>query len=315
MHNEKYKEQTYEHLSKPGEYVNHFIRVFDSINGRLPSQMIYFDSPRELVECVEANKDIWDDKDHGLKKFNPSSEHNWTFGKDFKTLGATTEAILSGAIPDNLVKDVDKFTVKLYDDHPELFEIEQNAMRIKRKRVFKESGDELNIDRYMSGDLEMWEKMSKRPVKQSMKIMINSCLHCGHSADKFTKGMIMLTAFLDILDKAGISSEVWYAPIGEGTTDSLHLSGVFAKIKSADEPIDIFKILSCGAPGLFRHYTFKVWCNLLKGKPTYGLGSMVDNKNSLEYVKEINGFDVMINANDTAKETFNIITNKLKELF
>jgi hypothetical protein len=274
-------------------------------------QMIYFNDVSDMVDCCTRNHHEWNDRGHTVD----ASDRNWTFGKEFPDLDTTYKALMQGNIPVSLIAQIDKVKVSLYEKHPELFELERSASKLKRRRVFAEAGDELDIDKYMSGEVEMWQKMTRRPTKQCMRIMVNSCLHCGHDSAKFVQGMIMLTAFLDILDKSGIASEVWYAPVSRDTSSGVSLAGVFSRIKGPEEVLDVCKMLSCGAPGLFRYYTFKVWTNMLHGTPHYGLGRMVESKDELTLVKELNKFDVMINANDTPEETFNIISSTLKELF
>lgn len=290
------------------------IRYYKAANGGV-HQMIYFDDVSDMVDCCNNNEGVWNDKGHRVEGKNGSGDQAWIFGTDFPNLNLTYDALMKGTIPPKIIAQIDTVKVSLYEKHPELFELERSASKLKRKRVFEEGGDELDIDRYMSGETEMWTKMTRRPKKQCMKIMINSCLHCGHSSDKFLKGMIMVTAFLDILDKSGIASEVWYAPISDGSSNGVNLAGVFARIKGSEEVLDVCKMLSSGASGLFRYYTFKVWTNMLVGVPSWGLGRMIEDKSELKLVKEMNGFDVMINANDTESETFNIISSTLKELF
>lgn len=274
-------------------------------------QMIYFNDVSDMVDCCTENAHVWDDRGHDVS----SSDAHWTFGREFPSLAKTYEALMSGMIPPHIIAKIDSVKVSLYEKHPELFDLERSASKLKRKRKFTESGDELDIDRYMSGEVEMWQKMTRRPNKQCMKIMVNSCLHCGHDSNKFLEGMIMLTAFLDILDKAGIASEVWYAPVSQNTSSGVDMAAVFSRIKGPEEVLDICKMLSCGAPGLFRYYTFKVWCNMLLGTPRMGLGRMVERGEELTLIKELNGFDIMINANDTELESFNIISDSIKQLF
>jgi len=290
--------------------VNYTTEHYKGNNSGRTHQMVYFDNVSDMIDCCTTNDHLWDDRGHPVTKVG-----RWTFGDDFPDLEKTYEALMAGVIPTKIIAKIDEVKVSLYEKHPELFDIEASASKVKRRRKFSETGDELNIDRYMSGDIDMWQQMTRRPVKQSIKIMINACLHCGHDSNEFLNGMIMVVAFLDILDKAGITSEVWYAPVSEGSSHGVDLAAVFSRIKSSEEVLDVCKMLSCGAPALFRYYTFKVWCNVLNGNPSGGLGRMVTEKDKLELVKQINGFDVMINANDTPSETFNIITQTLKDLF
>lgn len=297
---------------KDGELVNYNMEYYKRRGIDKVDQIIRFDNVSELVDCCTHNLEQkhWDNK--GYRFDNNSS---WTFGKDFPDLKSTHRALMDGIIPIPLIEQVDKIKLSLYEKHPELFDIEASATKLKRRRLFSEYGDELDIDKYLNGDVEMWQRMTRRPVKQCIKIMINSCLHCGHESKEFQEGIIMVTSFLDILDKAGIASEVYYAPVSKNSSQEVCLDAVLCRIKSAEEPLDICKMLSCGAAGLFRYYCFRIWTNLLKGKPGWGLGSMVTDKSELEIMKKLGGFDVMINANDSAQTTFNIITSYIKELF
>lgn len=274
-------------------------------------QMIYFDNVSDMIDCCTRNEHVWDGKGHSRSV----DDRQWTFGTDFPDLQRTYKALMEGLIPIHIIDKIDAVKVSLYEKHPELFDLEKSASKLRRRRVFAEGGDELDIDRYMSGEVEMWQKMTRRPNKQCMRIMVNSCLHCGHNSDSFLQGMIMLTAFLDILDKSGIASEVWCAPVSSNSASGATLAAVFSRIKGPEEVLDICKMLSCGAPGLFRYYTFEVWRNMLLGQPNYGLGRMVEDGAELTMIKELNNFDVMINAKDTEAQSFNIISTTLKELF
>lgn len=304
-------------VNSSSEIVNYTVRSFNRKNDSRIHQLVYFDSIADMVyACTENRKNkSWKDKGHhGNSDFGDSDKH-WTFGDDFPDLESTREALTTGIVPQSLIDQAFGYKLSIMDKYPELFEIEKSAYKIRRKRQFSEIDGELNIDRFMSGDIEMWEKMTKRPTKQSLKIMINTALHCGHDANKFLKGMIMVTAFLDILDKAGITSELWYTPIIDGCTNETHLSAIAVKVKSADELLDLPRILSTGCSGFFRYYCFRIMTNVLKGKPDYGLGRPSQDASQLTLVRDLAGFDVSINMADSEETTFKIITNELKDLF
>jgi hypothetical protein len=294
------------------EMVNYRTQFYETSDPNRPHQMIHFDNVSDMIECCTNNSSngTWDDKGHEI-----GHRPDWTFGDDFPDVDSTHTALMGGIIPQKIIDKIDSFKADLYKDHPELFELEASANRLRRRRVFSEEGDELNIDRYMGGDPYMWQRMTRRPEKQSIKIMINACMNAGFASGRFQSSMTTLTALIDILDRAGINSEIWYAPISEYTASGVELAGVFCRIKGPEEPLDICKMLSCGAPGLFRYYTFKTWVNLLRGTPHHGLGRMVESSDKLELVKNINGFDLMINANNSPEDTFKIISTTIKDLF
>lgn len=313
--------------AEAGELVNYRTYFVEERRGAYLAakhQMIWFDSVSDMVECCKTNWEnkTWDDR--GYRGNNPHSGRDfmhsnhasmkWRFGTDFPDVETSERALLSGTGAPGGFEKVEQMKLDLFTKHPELYELERLAYKVKRKRTFSEDGGDLNIDRYMSGDIAMWENMSRRPQKTAIKIMINGTVSGDVSPETFLRGMIQLVAFLDILNAAGISSEVWYVPVGDKTNKITQRVALFAKIKGANEPLDIQKMLSIGLPALFRYYTFRIWCNIPAGEPISGFGRVLDNPAEVNWIKERYDFDVVLSANESEHSAYTILINKVKEL-
>jgi len=67
-------------------------------------------------------------------------------------------------------------------DAPEIQKYRKEMLG-KKKRIYAESGDELDIDRLMSGQ-EHWQSRYKTP-KKVVKIHVNFFMSCGNEPEDF----------------------------------------------------------------------------------------------------------------------------------
>lgn len=321
----EYIEKEFNREAKAGELVNYYTHLaeerYDSYGSEAyTNQVIWFDSLADMAECCRENwnSGAWNDKgfegnDKGAGRDMGWEDYNWTFGKDYLDLKTSEEAILFGKVKNKDVESVAGVLEELYLKNPELRELENRACKAKRKRRFSESDGELNIDRYMSGDSAMWEQMSSRPEKTAVKILFNGVLDAGANSEHFMKTTVKMAAFLDILNAAGVSSEVWYCTAVYGANEGIKQSIVACKIKSANEPLDIQKMLSAGVSAVLRYYTFRVLANIPAGKLHASVGAPVSVE-YLKWFKEKYEFDALVSAEMNEQTLFKILIDKTKEL-
>ena len=320
---ENFRTETYQKNTKEGEVINYTTDLIYEKDGTNPHQAVWFNSVADLVNCVIANdfkrlggSGVWDyngdNSIFGAEEWERDQSQKWQYGTDYPTKEATVEALTNGEATSKMMGRAAQVKINLYDKHPELFELERSASKMKRRRSYGESGDELNIDRYMSGDPAMWQNMTRRPQKNTMRIMLNSGMNAGADSNKFVENMILIASFVDIIEMAGVNCEVWLAPVANNITQETIVGIVGCKVKSADEPLDLSRFISAGAAGLFRHFTFKTYMNILKGRPSYGLGRSCSTVPA--WVKEMFDFDVVINSDDSEDQALTIFTTALKNL-
>lgn len=269
------------------------------------NHFLTFDSIGHLVDCVDSNTKS------GLFEPEEVRKSSWTFGAIFKDMEKSRRHLIEGSVPEGLLDRVEELKQELFAAHPELLEFEKRARKMKRKKSFSEDGGELNIDRFMSGEPEYWQRSIKQPKKNVVKLFINYAVGAATDTEVFTKNVIAAVVIVDILRSANVSSEVWIGALGRRQKHRLHLTGVFCKLKSANDPVDFSRLLSCSAPALFRYWTFSAWLNLLAGSHmTDGYGNVLDNHEAKE-IRDYFEFDAMLHLQATEQSTFQIITDTL----
>lgn len=270
--------------------------------------IVEFESLGHLATCIEKNTK------RGFKLVQGNAnDKNWIFGGVFKNLEITSEHLKNGSAPDFFIRDIEELKAELYRDNPELFELETSAKKKKRKRTFSEDGGELNIDRYMSGEVEMWHKTHNILKKPTAKIFINFSVSGGMKSSDFIKNILCAIALIDILETMNVRCEVYAGSIASSVTDGANYSCVIAKIKSGGDPLDLPRFLSCCAPALLRYYFFMVFENIYTGRALYGLGSPMENSTqAVKNIKEFLKFDAMLSMNDSASYGVTKIKDMLK---
>lgn len=269
------------------------------------NHFLTFDSISHLVNCIDANTSS------GLFQKERTRDESWIFGNTFKNMETSRKCLIEGSVPEVLLDRVEELKQELFASHPELLDFEKRARKMKRKKSFSEDGGELNIDRYMSGEPEYWQRSIKQPKKHVVKIFINYAVGADTDTEVFTKNVIAAVVIVDILRLANVNSEVWIGALGRKQKHGLHLTGVFCKLKSANDPVDFSRLLSCSAPALFRYWTFSAWLNLLAGSVmTSGYGKILNN-NEAEEIRSHFEFDAMLHLQASEQSTFQIITDTL----
>lgn len=292
--------------TKEGEIQNYVQYRNESEQG---CEMIMFDTVADMTEACKVNvgNGTW-------KIGNSAGDDKWTFGSDYPTLKETNGALDTGTVKQAYIDAVDKTKYDLLQKHPELLELERSAHMKKRKRKFSESGDELDIDRYMGGEVDMWQSNPRREVKQSIKVMLNIAASSGKNFETFRKNMVLFVAMLDVLNTAGISTEVWVGALGVDTVTNTKESWVCAMAKGSQEPLDISRLLSFGLSGFFRYHTFRIWENVLGGGgvTNWSYGSVMAGA-CRQDAKDFLNFDMVINGTNFEENAY-IILKDLKEI-
>jgi len=184
------------------------------------------------------------------------------------------------------------------------------AKGIKRKRIRGMSGDELDMQRIYSGDLEnAWSSMAhaKRRKPKVISIKVNLGANCNMNADSlFWKGAVCVR-LADLLESAGYRVEI----IGYSHASNTYTSGVRnyyveVPIKEATEVLDIDKLaFVTGLAGFFRLYIFRA--KTVIDLPIAG-GLGLSQRNALESEEP----DVLINKVWTKSDAVDFLTNTLK---
>jgi len=285
-----------------------------------------FDSLYHIISTVESLHDNQDLKGY-IRNNNPDGENDdyrysenneWTYGTTYPNRLATMDALLSSKVEDTMWIAIDKLRNSLLKDK-DIQRLMELAPTIKKTRKFGMSGDELCIDRVLSGDPQHWQYTTKGRKNNVVRIALNISMSAGNKADSFLKLAAVASVAADLVSKAGAALEFTMIAfscnvcrddenpyrdengntIGKYTRQSV--SGYLAPIKKAEEPFELTRIASLGIPGLFRHYIFCLKTATGSTKPSRGLGSSyttspdILNRFGLKHVIELKHSDSQSN--------------------
>jgi hypothetical protein len=225
--------------------------------------VIKFNSGEDLVECFNKNlKFVGGSGQWNTNDIEADGKRNeWTFGNDLPDHYSTSLCVEEGRFPQKYMALYEKTKDELFTKFPKLHQLTETAITKRRRRKFTEDGAELDIDRYMTGDTEIWGTVMKTDVRsKSASLYIEIGVSCGTETETITKNVIFMAVLADILELAGITTDIYF-----GATGSLCYQNMFhqilVKAKSAGEPLDLARILSFAAPGFYRQFVFAAWAN------------------------------------------------------
>jgi hypothetical protein len=285
------------------------------------NRVVIFNSGDDLVQHFEQNffgeKPTW--TPNGTRIATKKDEKDeWRFGNDYKNYENTKKALSDGSILGNYLSTIEEAKQNLLERFPELSELNEIAISKRRRRKFTEDGDELDIDRYMSGDPAMFASMPRQQVrKRSARIYIDICVSGGNDAIEVTRNVAAALAMCDIVENAGISTEIVIGATSKGAAYDTNYFAVAAIAKQSDEPLDIARMISFCLPGMFRQFIFGAWANVTNKSANSGLGQVLDNLKQCPELYNFWNCDVSIQASNNYMNENNIrlIIKELKTLF
>lgn len=141
---------------------------------------------------------------------------------------------------------------------------------VRRKRRRREEGDDIIIDRALSGDPECWWTRHREPVKRSLTVGFNISKSCTVDHGKFYEAVAATIAVVEHLQSAGYCVRVIAFESGMATLqpdsgadppgqpmekECLWLAPFIAK--DYNEPVDPQRLLTIGEPGTLRILGFR----------------------------------------------------------
>lgn len=288
-------------------------------NPKTKDRVVIFESMEELVECTNANfaNGSWRDKSDIATNGNDSNE--WIFGNDFDTLNKTDKAMSDGAMAAKYLDMVEKKKDELLSSVPRLAQLSTLAVTKRKRRRFNEDEGELDIDRYQSGDELMWVDMPRQDVKnRTARVYYNGGASGYMSTEAITKNVVTMAAIVDIISMAGIAVEVYACCCSKAPRGNARWYNVAVKAKSANEPLDISRMLTFALPGFLRQYVFGVWCNVGENGESkhWGLGTVAYQANMLPQISEPFDADFKINgANPMSETEIQIMVDDIEKFF
>lgn len=271
---------------------------------------VKYDNLNDLIDDCEVNAASREWTNH-LWAHNSNV---FKFGLDYPTDKLSLDAMRKGIICQKYLDQVETETSKLLAANPELYEIYRSASQYRRRRRFVEAGDELDIDRYMGGEVECWQTSPREVKKNSIKIFIAGGLHCGEDAQKFVNNMIQFSVMSDIFQRMGVGVEIH---VGKASQMRGRVRKQFivesTLIKEAYNPLDIARLMSSGLPAMFRYLSFYLKENICI-EPDSGLGKPVQEiTEELQLIKDFAGYDIILTSN-SASTIVGVIHETIKNI-
>lgn len=255
-----------------------------------------FNNVAEIVDFVDnCPKDAYGrSESHGKGYASDVSDDdpNWRFGT-YKTLERTRKALEEGRCS-KLVKDyIEQYRDKLkadglYDTPDELKD------SVKRRRVWREEGAELDIDAVMSGDPNYWVKTVRNGKMRIVRLVVNYSFSGGNNASESSKLLALCYCVAEILESLGYGVEIYggqfcHSPYTFKAEGNRHEQGSIVPLKTVQQPLDLQRIGSASVTGLFRYFGF-VMDNELFGN--FNGRCLAPSKEWLAYI----GCDVLVDT-------------------
>lgn len=306
-------------IDRPNQFVNYqlYRQVKSSSDKKQPHQLIIFDSPYDLCECVEKNyqSNAWHGSEMAYFK-SPESNNVWQFGDYTPNLKSTEESLRNGMAPEQVRQIFEKSIENLFDKRPDLKELSKQAMLQRRRRVFGIDGGDLDIDRVMCGTSEVWARNAKvKNAGRVVRIYFDIGVSAANDADHIINVISMMLAMADIIERGTMQCEIYMGVTNvEKQSTYIDCNGIIVKLKEAGQQIDIEKLLSMTSPAIFRYYMFSCYRNILDKNDCegFGLGNCIGHTH--QDFKDIVNADVYLNAGDKKYDTENKITMAIDEL-
>lgn len=255
------------------------------------NEFVEFDSVYHIVDSIEKLH-----KEGLIKSLLPSKSANagsnayhtdskfdtWTYGSQYTNRIQTRDALLGSMVSQPMWKTIDDLRKQLMMN-PKIQRLMELAPSLKKAKKFAHSGDDLDIDRVLSGDPNHWQYTEPGKQNNIVRIGINLSMSASHNEKAFEIITALCSVAGDLVTKTGLSLEVVALtcsthvqdnkenPYGSGNIETGY-SGILSTLKKAEEPFDISRIACIGTPGFFRHYLFICKSGFLSSRDKSGLG-------------------------------------------
>ncbi len=177
----------------------------------------------------------------------------WYFGRHCPDRATTRAAMEMGAAPEPMFDAYCEMRDKL---QPLIDKYAGVGTSTKRRRVRREEGSELDIDRVMVGDPTCWETRIRGKKKKLIRLAVQFGYVAGASEATFIRGGAMAAAAADVLGRLGYAVQI--DGISWGVKDGTEYV-VTVRLKNPNEPLDPRNLLVTGLQGMSRCYEFAIY--------------------------------------------------------
>ena len=229
----------------------------------------------------------------------------WTFGKiaGFSDPNEVTEKAMSGKCPRIVKNYIKKYKNKLEEQG--LYNLPNEDVSCKKKRVWTDDGAELDIDAVMSGDPNYWVTSRRDGKYRVVRLVVNYSASWKNDQKTFAKTIAMMYVTAELIEQLGYGVEIYASDVcWSHENKNVDERAFLIPLKKVQEPLDIERLGFIGAVGFFRYHSFAVANELFgyfNGRCMQATQEMQDFMGADVYITTSWGAD-----NSTEKQALNI---------
>lgn len=203
----------------------------------------------------------------------------WAFGTDeeYNSRQKVKSAMELGRSKPSTLKKVSEKRDSILNSESVKSAIRNNVLTTRKKRVYRETGSELDIDRVLCGDPNHWQSTTNFSKNKFVRIGISYTLSCGNGSEEFENIAAIGCVACEALTLAGYSVEIVALGVASAIGEYSE-GGCVTVIKQANQPLDINSICVSGIVGMYRGFTFDVWDKHLNPDTDKGMAKPTTNK-------------------------------------
>lgn len=178
-----------------------------------------------------------------------TSDSDWTFGA-YRDSATSSKAMQTGTPNETARRAYDEARAKAFDGTTE-----HRVMNIRRRLVFDEAGDEVDVGRYMGSDSRCWALKRRTGKTRTITIGIGLWASCGNGDAEFAATVAQGVVVAETLQSGGYSVRV----MGVHTYDlgSGNRRGFVHPLVDYGRPIDEHALMAWGQPAACRDVGFR----------------------------------------------------------
>lgn len=226
----------------------------------------------------------------------------WRYGS-YKNEANARSAMLTGT--------PNKLATAAYETARNTLSMDTDAFRvrnIRRHRVYGDTGDEADVDRWMTGHTQPWGSMKRAAKNRSITVGLMMWMSCGNEEKNFAENVANGVALAEILAAAGYMIRIVAVHTGhwgDGERGFIHPLVEFG------QPIDEHALMAWGQPAACRYVGFHWIYHLYNGDPS---GTMGVGKNTTDAWLALAGIDIFMAHQWDANEQKQHIAKVLEKI-
>jgi hypothetical protein len=185
--------------------------------------------------------------------FGRGGPRDFVYGSHLTGDAENAQALRDGAAPAALV---DRYRDARDRLQPLIDKYAGMGTSVKRRRVRREDGAELDIDRAMVGDPQCWESRVRGKKKRVVRLAVQYSYVAAAKEQTFIDNAVLAAAASDVLTKLGYAVEIvaiYWARFGDRHGEEYLVT---VPLKEAGQPFDARRVLTTGLPAMQRRFTW-----------------------------------------------------------